>query len=170
MVTGPTRTTSSAPSACRPRRLDLGHQLGQATVDGHQIGDLFGDQTPAQASHLVTRTHLGQQLLGLGRREGTGSAAGNEIDQVTVDAAHRLGAQGHQLVEMILPDPRQRPTLRVKEAAALLDISLAVAYDAVHRGELPVIRIGRRILVPTAVLMAMVGLKSSEPLTTEDSP
>lgn len=73
-------------------------------------------------------------------------------------------------VEMLLPDPRQRPTLRVKEAAALLDISLAVAYDAVHRGELPVIRIGRRILVPTAALMAMVGLKSSEPLTTEDSP
>lgn len=71
--------------------------------------------------------------------------------------------------EMILPDPRQRPTLRVKEAAALLDISLAVAYEAVHRGELPVIRIGRRILVPTAALMAMVGLKS-EPLTTEDTP
>ncbi len=71
--------------------------------------------------------------------------------------------------EMILPDPRQRPTLRVKEAAALLDISLAVAYEAVHRGELPVIRIGRRILVPTAALMAMVGLKaSSEPTTAED--
>lgn len=76
---------------------------------------------------------------------------------------------GEPPTKMILPDPRQRPTLRVKEAAVLLDISLAGAYEAVHRGELPVIRIGRRILVPTAALMAMVGLKASEPTTAEDN-
>jgi excisionase family DNA binding protein len=59
---------------------------------------------------------------------------------------------------LVLPDPRERPTLTVKEAAALLGISLHGAYDAAHRGELPVIWIGRRMLVPTAGLMAMVGL------------
>lgn len=75
---------------------------------------------------------------------------------------------GDPPTDVILPDPRRRPTLRVKEAAVLLDISLAGAYEAVHRGELPVIRIGRRILVPTAALMAMVGLKTPESSTTED--
>ena len=59
---------------------------------------------------------------------------------------------------VVVPDPRERPTLTVKEAAALLGISLHGAYDAAHRGELPVIWIGRRMLVPTAGLMAMVGL------------
>ncbi len=61
----------------------------------------------------------------------------------------------HGLVDS---DPRERPTLTVKEAAALLGSSLHGAYDAAHRGELPVIWIGRRMLVPTAGLLAMVGL------------
>ena len=59
---------------------------------------------------------------------------------------------------LVVPDPRERPTLTIKEAAALLGISLHGAYDAAHRGELPVIWIGRRMLVPTAGLLAMVGL------------
>lgn len=59
---------------------------------------------------------------------------------------------------LVVPDPRERPTLTVKEAAALLGISLHGAYDAAHRGELPVIWIGRRMLVLTAGLLAMVGL------------
>ncbi|MDQ3640198.1 MAG: helix-turn-helix domain-containing protein [Actinomycetota bacterium] len=64
---------------------------------------------------------------------------------------------------LVIPDPRERPTLTVKEAAALLGISLHGAYDAAHRGELPVIWIGRRMLVPTAGLLAMVGLDDPRP-------
>ena len=41
-------------------------------------------------------------------------------------------------------------TYSVKEAAALLGVSSNAAYEAVHRGEIPTIRIGRRILVPRA--------------------
>ena len=44
----------------------------------------------------------------------------------------------------------ERLTLTVAEAAEKLGISLPVAYQAVKRGEIPVIRIGRRILVPIA--------------------
>jgi excisionase family DNA binding protein len=71
---------------------------------------------------------------------------------------------------LAVPDPRARPTLTVKEAAGLLGISLHGAYDAAHRGELPVIWIGRRMLVPTAALMAMVGLDGSPAPSSDDAP
>ena len=41
-----------------------------------------------------------------------------------------------------------RRTLTVAEAARELGVSRNTAYDAVRRGEIPSIRIGRRILVP----------------------
>jgi len=46
----------------------------------------------------------------------------------------------------------ERLTLSVEEAAAALGISRAFAYEAVRRGEIPSIRIGRRVLVPHAAL------------------
>jgi excisionase family DNA binding protein len=48
----------------------------------------------------------------------------------------------------------------VAEAGALLGISRAFAYELVARGELPVICLGRRRLVPRAALDAMVGLET----------
>lgn len=49
-----------------------------------------------------------------------------------------------------------RLTLTVEEAAALLGISRAFAYEAVRRGEIPSIRIGRRVLVPRVALDRLV--------------
>lgn len=57
-----------------------------------------------------------------------------------------------------LPDPRERPTLTIVEAGGILGLCKSSAYDAVHRGELPVIKIGRRLLVPTAALRRMLAL------------
>lgn len=51
-----------------------------------------------------------------------------------------------------------KPTLTVEEAAAVLGIGRNSAYEAVRRGEIPSIRIGRRIVIPTARLIALVGL------------
>lgn len=51
----------------------------------------------------------------------------------------------------------ERLTLTVEEAAALLGISRAFAYEAVNRGEIPSLRIGRRILVPKAALNRLAG-------------
>ena len=48
--------------------------------------------------------------------------------------------------------PQQRLTMTVEEAATALGISRATAYDAVSRGEIPAIRIGRRILIPKVAL------------------
>jgi excisionase family DNA binding protein len=49
------------------------------------------------------------------------------------------------------------PTLTVEQAATLLGISRGLAYEAARRGELPTIRLGRRLLVPRAKLLALLG-------------
>lgn len=51
---------------------------------------------------------------------------------------------------------RDRPTLTVAEAAHLLGIGKNTAYVAVKNGELPSLKIGGRILVPTARLFALL--------------
>ena len=50
-----------------------------------------------------------------------------------------------------------RLVFTVAEAGELLGISRAFAYELVARGELPVIRLGRRRLVPKIALLALVG-------------
>jgi Helix-turn-helix domain len=55
-----------------------------------------------------------------------------------------------------LPDPADEPTITVARSAGLLGISRASAYAAANRGEIPVIRIGRRMVVPTARLLALL--------------
>jgi hypothetical protein len=59
-----------------------------------------------------------------------------------------------------LPDPRSRPTLDVAEAAPLIGISTWAAYEAIKRGDFPVeiLRIGRKIRVPTRPLLDRLGL------------
>ena len=43
-------------------------------------------------------------------------------------------------------------TLTVPEAAKALGISRTTAYEAARTGQLPIIRIGKRILVPAVAL------------------
>ena len=57
-----------------------------------------------------------------------------------------------------VPDPLVHPTISVPEAGRLLGLSRASAYAAAKRGEIPTIPIGRRLLVPTAPFLAMLGL------------
>jgi excisionase family DNA binding protein len=58
-----------------------------------------------------------------------------------------------------------RLTLTVEEVAATLGISRAFAYEAVRRGEIPSIRIGRRVLVPRAALERLIDGDSAPPRT-----
>lgn len=46
--------------------------------------------------------------------------------------------------------------MTVEEAARFLRISRPSAYQAVKKGDIPIIRIGRRILVPVAALEKML--------------
>jgi excisionase family DNA binding protein len=49
-----------------------------------------------------------------------------------------------------------RLTYTLTEAASRLGISRALAYEAAQRGELPVCRIGRRVLVPRVALLRLL--------------
>jgi len=53
-------------------------------------------------------------------------------------------------------------TLTVPEAARLLGISRNAAYEAATRGELPCLRIGRRLLVSKQGLLAMIESASGD--------
>ena len=63
--------------------------------------------------------------------------------------------------------PEERLVYTVAEAGEMLGISRAFAYELVARGELPVIRLGRRLLVPKAGLLALVG--QTQPEASSDS-
>lgn len=54
-------------------------------------------------------------------------------------------------------------TLSVEQAGELLGISRRSAYRAAEHGDLPVLRMGRRMLVPTARLLALLGVEAEEP-------
>lgn len=58
----------------------------------------------------------------------------------------------------MLPDPEQVPLAKVEQVADWLGLGRTAAYNAVHRGELPSIRIGRKLLVPVADLRRVLGL------------
>jgi len=49
-------------------------------------------------------------------------------------------------------------TLSMQDAAILLGVSARAAYRAAERGEIPVFRLGRRVLVPTGRLLELLGL------------
>ena len=51
---------------------------------------------------------------------------------------------------------RNKLTVTVPEAAALLGISRALAYELVAREEIPAIRLGHRLVVPTHRLLDLV--------------
>ena len=54
------------------------------------------------------------------------------------------------------PVGEERLTYTLNEAARRLGISRALAYEAANRGELPVCRIGRRMLIPRAALLRLL--------------
>jgi excisionase family DNA binding protein len=56
-----------------------------------------------------------------------------------------------------LPDPESEPTVSVERAGRCVGISRGSAYQAVARGELPSIRMGGRIRVPSVALLRLLG-------------
>ena len=62
----------------------------------------------------------------------------------------------HTTDDAIGDEMGRRMTITVEEAAELLGISPTSAYLCARRREIPTIRLGRRVLVPVARLMAML--------------
>jgi len=59
-----------------------------------------------------------------------------------------------------VPNPASEPTISVKRAAAILNISLRHAYYAIERNEIPAIRVGQKITIPTARFLAKFQLNA----------
>ncbi len=63
-----------------------------------------------------------------------------------------------------LPDPRTQPTMDIwPQTGQLLGLSRQSTYDAANRGDIPTIRIGRRILVPTAAIHRLLQVDEPTP-------
>jgi hypothetical protein len=58
---------------------------------------------------------------------------------------------------MLIPRPEDRPTVPLwPDAGQALGIGRSASYEAARRGEIPTIRLGARVVVPTAALRRML--------------
>jgi len=65
---------------------------------------------------------------------------------------------------LTLDDLRGRATITIPEASAVLSLSDWAGYQAAQRGEIPTLRIGRRLVVPVPALLRMLdGVPVDEP-------
>lgn len=80
----------------------------------------------------------------------------------------------------MLPDPYEVPAVALwPDAGQLLGLGRSATYEAARRGEIPTLRFGRAVRVPTAALHQLLGLPlpargeapvcTGAPLTTPDS-
>jgi len=71
----------------------------------------------------------------------------------------RVGPSGPQNTEnhMNINEIRDRAVLSVPEAGAVLGLGRSASYEAARRNEIPVLRLGRRRVVPVPLLLALLG-------------
>jgi hypothetical protein len=59
----------------------------------------------------------------------------------------------------VIPDPPDRPVMDLwPEVGQLLHLGRSATYDAARRGDIPTLRLGRRVVVPTAALRRLLAL------------
>ena len=58
----------------------------------------------------------------------------------------------------LVPDPAAEPTMHMDKVAKAFHISRPTAYEAVKNGTIPSIKVGRRVVVPTAAVRRMLQL------------
>lgn len=68
---------------------------------------------------------------------------------------------------MATPTPLP-PSLTVERAGELLGIGRRQTYEAIHRGDIPAIRVGRRLIVPTSRLLELLGLVAEDYIRLAD--
>ena len=67
---------------------------------------------------------------------------------------------------MTLDELGGRATITIEQAASVLGVSRGTAYESARAGELPTLRLGRRVLVPVPKLLALLG---ADPAGTEEA-
>jgi excisionase family DNA binding protein len=88
------------------------------------------------------------------RREAWHHATEVQMQEQRRESAGTPATSTETAIESLAAD--QRLTWTVPEVARLLGISKDSAYEAAHRGELPVRLIGRRMLIPRAALLRLL--------------
>jgi excisionase family DNA binding protein len=63
----------------------------------------------------------------------------------------------------------EKLTITVEQAGELLGISRALAYEMARTGKLPVLRFGRRLVVPKKAMENMLGHSEKVVATTPES-
>ena len=66
-----------------------------------------------------------------------------------------------------LPDPEIEPVVKPPVGAKAMGVSLATFYKGIADGTIPSIRIGRKIVVPTAGLRQLLGLDADPDGTSQ---
>lgn len=67
-------------------------------------------------------------------------------------------AQVTSAPRVTVADLDSRITLTIEEVASLLGLGRTAAYEAARRGEIPIRRLGRRVLVPVPALQSWLGI------------
>lgn len=62
------------------------------------------------------------------------------------------------------------PTISVEQAGELLGVSRRSAYRAAARGQIPTLKVGRRLLVPTQRLLGLLGIDGPSPPASDTAP
>lgn len=60
------------------------------------------------------------------------------------------------------PDPLDQPTMSVPEAGSWFGLCRSGSYAAAERGDIPTMRFGKKLVVPTARLGQMLGLTGGD--------
>jgi len=142
------------PSYWADRPVQLAELLGRGTFN--PIGDPSGE-TPDPETVLTVVD------------PGYWASQSRELEEVLKVASGRLAEQGQEaggLAPGAASGGEGRLTLSVEEAAIALGISRAFAYESVRRGDIPHIKIGRRLLVPKKALERL--LASAMPENPDD--
>ena len=111
---------------------------------------------PHPAHH---RRSFGQPLVQMYRRRDFLTSSGHRIAStgacVGVNVERELSSDVRRVVA--------RLTVTVEEAAVMLGISRTSAYGCASRNEIPTVRLGRRLVVPLARLVAMLDTEPPAP-------
>lgn len=71
---------------------------------------------------------------------------------------------GDHRAALAVPRPEEQPTMQLWPLVGqLLGLGRAATYEAARRGDIPTMRFGRRITVPTAAFRRMLGIDTPEP-------
>jgi excisionase family DNA binding protein len=160
--------SAATPAATRYRRDTTGVQAkqGASRPAGSRpaSSSVFSDRAPGPQGTAPTRRRFGCAALD---RPGLVWTRNLKKRRCGRWCGRWCGRPQLIVTSMTTPYPTLQPAeerlvYTVAEAGELLGISRAFAYELVARGDLPVICLGRRRLVPKAALLALVGQVSTD--------